>query len=135
MKKLFLLLALAPSAFLSAQKKSDPSAYAKTITPDDIRAHLTVVASKEMEGRETATPGQKRAAAYIESQFKEIGLLPGNNGEYQLKYPLYQDSLTNASIEVNGKSFALDQDFSINVAQSNTSFQRFSEAVFVGNGL
>ena len=46
-----------------------------------------------MEGRETATPGQKRAAAYIESQFKEFGLLPGNGNSYQQVYPVFQDEL------------------------------------------
>jgi hypothetical protein len=117
------------------QKKTDPSTFAKTITPDDLKKHLAIVASKEMEGRETAMPGQKKAAAYIESQFQSLGLKPGNNGSFQLYYGVYQDSLTGASIEVNGKTFELDKDFSLNVGQSNTSSFRFSEIVFAGNGL
>jgi hypothetical protein len=88
-----------------------------------------------MEGRETAMPGQKKAAAYIESQFKSLGLTPGNNGNYQLPYGVYQDSLINTSIEVNGIMFEPDKDFSLNVGQCNTSTYRFSEIVFVGNGV
>lgn len=134
MKKLFIILLLLP-ALLMAQKKGDPSTFAKTITPEDLKKHLFIVASKEMEGRETAMPGQKKAASYIENQFRSLGLTPGNNGDYQLQFGVYQDSLTNASIEINGKIFELDKDFSLNVGQTNTSTYRFSEVVFAGNGL
>ena len=135
MKKIIVVLLLLPSIFAAAQKKTNPSTFANTITPEDLKKHLYIVASKEMEGRETATPGQKRAAAYIEEQFKSIGLAPGNNGEYQMKYGVYQDSLTNTSIEINGKTFDLDKDFTVNVGQSSASTYRFSEVVFVGAGI
>jgi len=135
MKKIFFALLMLPSLFIAAQKKTDPTTFAKTITTDDLKKHLYIVAGKEMEGRETATPGQKKAAAYIESQFQSIGLVPGNNGSYQLKYPVYQDSLMSTSVEVNGKSFELDKDFLINIGQSNPSAFRFAEVVFVGNGI
>src|ERR1035437_5986338 len=48
--------------------------YAETITQAGLKKQLTIVASADMEGRETGTEGQRKAAAYIESQFKEIGL-------------------------------------------------------------
>src|SRR5215510_13905274 len=115
MKKLLSIILLLPAVVAIAQKKTDQSTFAKTISPDDLKKHLFIVASKEMEGRETATPGQKKAAAYIESQFKSLGLTPGNNGSYQMTYPVYQDSLTGASIEVNGKTFELDKDFALSV--------------------
>ena len=118
-----------------AQKKTDPATFAKTITTEDLKKHLYIVASREMEGRETATPGQKKAAAYIENQFQSLGLTPGNKGSYQMLYSVYQDSLVAASIDVNGKMFELDKDFALNVGQTNTSTYRFSEIVFVGNGL
>ncbi|HEX7903344.1 MAG TPA: M28 family peptidase [Chitinophagaceae bacterium] len=136
MRKLVICLLLISPSVLTAQKKDkNAEKMATTITPDDLKKHLYIVASKEMEGRETATPGQKKAAAYIENQFQTLGLKPGNNGSYQLQYPVYQDSLLYAAIEVNGKSFELDKDFSLNVGQSNTSTYRFGEIVFVGNGL
>lgn len=135
MKKLFIIFFLMPTCFLVAQRTGNPATFAKSITPDDLKQHLSIVASKEMEGRETATPGQKRAAAYIESQFKNLGLIPGNNGNYQLPYNVYQDSLSEASVEVNGTAFELDKDFSINVAQCNPSVFRISEIAFVGNGV
>lgn len=139
-KLLLVLLAMPPlsvpaqTSFQKPEKKSNPAVFAKAITADDLKKHLYIVAGKEMEGRETATPGQKNAATYIENEFKSLGLSPGNNGNYQLHYPVYQDSLLNTSIVVNGKTFSLDKDFSVNIAQDNNSTYRFSEVVFVGNG-
>jgi len=116
-----------------AQKATKPDAYAKTITADDLKKHLYIVAGPEMEGRETATPGQKRAAAYIESQFRSLGLQPGNNGSYQLFYDVFQDSLTNATLEVNGQPFQLDKDFNPNLGNYPATL-KFSEITFIGSG-
>src|SRR6476469_8971528 len=132
MKKILLLVLCAGTLHGFAQK---PEKFAKTITAEDLKKHLFVIAGPEMEGRETATPGQKKAAAYIESQFKSLGLAPGNHGDYQLQYPVYQDSLAKATIEVNEKPFELDKDFTITVGQSHTFSARFSEVAFVGNGI
>jgi hypothetical protein len=141
-RKLILLLFITSSSFIKAQtaahqheKKTNPTTFAKMITPADLKKQLYVVAGKEMEGRETATPGQKKAAAYIEGQFKDLGLSPGNNGNYQLQYAVYQDSLLNTSVSVNGKTFELDKDFTVNVAQTINSTYRFGEVVFVGKGI
>src|SRR5688572_33460191 len=107
MKKCLSIGFLLIVSFAHAQKKSDPKTYANTITSDDLKKHLFVIAGKEMEGRETATEGQRKAASYIENYFKSLDLLPGSNGSFQMDYPLYQDSLINAAIEVNGKKFQL----------------------------
>lgn len=142
MRKLTLIILLLPALISLGQTgskkrvgKNDPTTFAKTITANDLKNHLYIVAGKEMEGRETATEGQRKAAAYIESQFRSLGLIPGNKGSYQLQYPVYQDSLLNASIEINGQAFELDKDFSASVSQNNTATYRFSEVVFAGNGI
>lgn len=135
MKKFLLIFLTCITVVAGAQKKDPATKYANLITADDMKQRLYFVASKEMEGRETATPGQKRAAAYIEDQFRSFGLLPGNHGQYQLHFDVFEDSLVNAGIEVNGKAYELDKDFSINVGQSNNATYKFSEVVFVGNGI
>jgi Zn-dependent M28 family amino/carboxypeptidase len=46
--------------------------------------HVKVLADDNMEGRETGSPGMKRAADYVVSQLKQDGLKPaGTNGFYQ----------------------------------------------------
>jgi hypothetical protein len=128
-------MALAASTAASAQKIADPKPFATTITPDDLKKHLYIVAGKEMQGRETATEGQRKAAAYIENQFKTLGLQPGNNGNFQLGFPVFQDSLIDATIEVNGKHFDGNKDFFINLNTANSSTILSSEVVFAGYGM
>ena len=130
MKNLFSCL-LAFSTLLSfAQKKLQPAEFAKTITAADLKKHLNIVAGSEMEGRETATEGQRKAAAYIENHFKQGGLLPGNAGSYQYNFNVYQDSLVDAKLEVNNESFQLDKDFNPASNAINATL-RFSEVVFI----
>src|ERR1700730_18192648 len=105
MRRILLLVLLLPPVFADAQKKANPKTFAKSISAEEMKKHLYIVASAEMEGRETATEGQRKSAAYIENQFRLLGLLPGNKGSYQMYYPVYRDSLLNASVEVNGNSF------------------------------
>ena len=129
MKNLFTCL-LAFSTLLSfAQKKLQPGEFAKTITAADLKKHLYIVAGSEMEGRETATEGQRKAAAYIENHFKQSGLLPGNAGSYQYNFNVDQDSLVDAKLEVNNESFQLDKDFNPATNTINSTL-RFSEVVF-----
>ena len=103
MKKLIWILSLFISTLSFAQKTEDLTKYSSVITANALEAKLSVIASAEMEGRETASPGQKKAAAYIESEFKRMGLKPGNGDSYQQTYPVYQDVLTEKNITVNGK--------------------------------
>ena len=135
MRKLFLLLSVCSIAVAQAQKIPDPKPFANTITRDDLKRRLYIVASKDFEGRETATEGQRKAAAYIETQFRSFGLLPGNKDSYQLFYPVFQDSMTEVSLLVNGQSFTVDQDFFVNPAANYTATLLGSDVVFAGYGI
>lgn len=133
MKKLLTLLLAGTTICAYAQKIPKPDAYAKTITTEDLKKHLYIIASPEMEGRETGTEGQRKAAAYIENYFKTVGLQPVIGDSYQMYYNLYQDSLVTASLEVNGKVFEFDKDFGI----GNTTIQatmKLGEVVVLGTG-
>ena len=44
------------------------------ITPADMRQHVTYLASDELDGRLTGTPGEKLATQYVADVFKGIGL-------------------------------------------------------------
>ena len=53
------------------------------ITEKDLKAHVATLASEEMDGRLTGTPGEARATDYMASVFKHLGLEPaGDNGSY-----------------------------------------------------
>lgn len=135
MRKSILFIGLFAASTAMAQKTGNPVPYGKTITREDLSKHLYIVAGKEMEGRETATEGQRKAAAYIEQEFKRIGLQPGNNGSYQMYFNVYQDSLEHALVTINGKEYALDKDFAINLSQNHTETLYAKDIVFAGNGI
>lgn len=133
MKKLAILLLLGSTTQVFAQKVAKPDAYAKTISAADAKKHLYILAAPDMEGRETGTAGQRKAAAYIENHFQQLGLQPGSEAGYQQAYNLYQDSLLSAAVEVNGKAFELDKDFA--PGQGNIpATLRLSEVVVMGTG-
>jgi hypothetical protein len=133
MKKILYLLLLCSTHVAFAQKATKPEQYAKTITADDLKKHLYIIASKEMGGRETGMEGERKAAAYIENEFKRIGLQPGNNGGYQMYYNVYQDSLLESTLEVNGRQYALSNDYVLSVAGNSDATLRFSEVVYIGS--
>ena len=116
-------------------QKDDASKYAETITPTELKKKLTVIASAEMEGRETAMPGQKKAAAYIESYFKKIGLQPGTESGYQLQFPVYQDSVESAVLNINGIALEPNKDYVLQASSFANGNWSAKDIVFASYGL
>lgn len=124
------------STFTCFSQKEDPAAlFAQKIAAASMKEKLTILAGPEMEGRETATPGQKKAAAYIEQQFKKLGLKPGNGESYQQVYPVYKDEISGKKIQVNGLNFEWDKDFSIALRGQAFGEWKYTNIVFAGYGL
>lgn len=80
MKQLLSLLVITTAFSCSSSKvvvsadNSDPTKYMNSITADELKTHLYIVASDEMEGRETGSAGQKKAGEYLINQYKKEGL-------------------------------------------------------------
>ncbi|MES2812780.1 MAG: M28 family metallopeptidase [Bacteroidota bacterium] len=77
------------NAISSAKKNktvvTSASAYLNLINQEDLKKHLYVIASDEMQGRNTGEPGQKEAGKYIIEQYKNAGISypKGANSYYQ----------------------------------------------------
>jgi Zn-dependent M28 family amino/carboxypeptidase len=56
---------------ISQDNNTDATKYMNTITADELKTHLYIVASDDMEGRETGSEGQKRAGNYLIDQYKK----------------------------------------------------------------
>src|SRR6266481_7313098 len=80
MRSKFALLSLFCFVFWAAAQGPSPASFdGKTWWE-----HVKVLASDDMEGRETGSPGLARAAAYIVQQAQKDGLQPaGSDGFYQ----------------------------------------------------
>jgi hypothetical protein len=129
----WILLLISTSFQLFAQR--DAGKYAGTITTSDLRTHLTVIAGPEMEGRETASPGQKKAAAYIEGQFKALALKPGNRESYLQVFSLMEDTIISTQMKIAGREYAYGKDYMM-AARFNKSRQvSASTIVFAGYGI
>lgn len=67
--------------------KAFVSAY-KEIKAADLKKNLYVIASDEMEGRDTGSPGQKKAGEYMINYYKNLGIsFPKTLGSYYQKVP------------------------------------------------
>ncbi len=85
--------------------------YASTITAQDMRSKLSVLASDDFQGRETGTEGQKKAAEFLAKFYTDLGLTGPVNGSYYQKFNLYQTDWTDVYIKTkkgtqkNGETF------------------------------
>ena len=70
---------------------------AATITANDLRRHLAVVAADSMLGRDTPSPGLLRTARYAEETFRSLGLEPGLAEGFLQFYPVRTIRLGDAS--------------------------------------
>lgn len=59
------------------------------IDKDRLLANIRILASDEFEGRAPASKGEELTTAFLEAQFKQLGLKPGNpDGTYFQKVPM-----------------------------------------------
>lgn len=90
MKKIISYLLLAVLLVNCSSNKTsntnvDVQKYVNSITANELKTHLTIVASDEMEGRDTGSQGQKKAGKYLISQYEKNGVSfpKGAKGYYQ----------------------------------------------------
>src|ERR1700677_301763 len=80
-----------------------------TISADSLLGEIKTLSSDEFEGRKPGSPGEQKTIAYMQGQFHEMGLKPGNpDGTYLQRVPLAGiTSKSQPDIEVNGKKLSL----------------------------
>jgi len=54
------------------------------------RAHIARLSSDEFEGRKPGTEAEKRTLDYLEAQFRELGLKPGNGKSFLQEVPMVE---------------------------------------------
>ncbi|HEX8650963.1 MAG TPA: M20/M25/M40 family metallo-hydrolase [Pyrinomonadaceae bacterium] len=104
---------------------------------ETIREVTSRLASDEMQGRGTATPGGEKAARYLAERFAKLGLKPlGDAGTYlqAIKFRSSQ-MLPESSIKTGDVSLKLGQDFIVAPPYLTESADASGEMVFVGYGV
>jgi Zn-dependent M28 family amino/carboxypeptidase len=116
------------------------TAAAESISAASMLQHIQNLAADSMEGRGPGTVGETRAVAYIERQFKALGLQPGNpDGSYTQKVEMigYTPHPT-ASFTAAGRTIPLrfKDDYVANARHNRPETKvENSDIVFVGYGV
>lgn len=123
--------------FAQAKAQDAVVEYANTVTKDDLKKHLSIIASDAYEGRETGKKGQKMAAEYLKKQLKAMGFsapVPNGRGEGHFQdVPLTESSWNKVSITANKKKLVHFEDFMIYGTMSAKNEQM--DVVFAGYGI
>lgn len=102
---------------------------------------VSTLASDSFEGRAPSTPGGNKTEAFIEAEFRRIGLLPGNGDSFRQTVPLLEIEGTKFSdmvVKSENDTIALQylDDMVVGSARLVDSVSlRESELVFAGYGI
>ncbi len=106
--------------------------YAETITEAELKEHLFTYASDEFEGRETGTPGQRKAVEYIKEYYQRIGIPAAKkDGDYFQNVPLEMSRLPSGTIETGGMEYTIGEDFLSFSGAEGT----YDEIIYAGYGI
>lgn len=140
MKNTLLFLLILTSGYLVAQADRTVDVqvkYANTITAEGLNRHLSILASDEMEGRETGKEGQYKAARYIEQVIKDFGLEGvGPDKSYSQAISYISERWSNVEMEMNDEKLRHLWDFYA-FPSKNTSKVKidYNELTFLGYGI
>ncbi|SHI32650.1 Zn-dependent amino-or carboxypeptidase, M28 family [Hymenobacter daecheongensis DSM 21074] len=112
--------------------------YGATITQDDLRRHLTILASDAYEGRETGEKGQKMAADYLAKEFAALDLTgPVKNSDNPFVQHFSMERSTwaeGATLKVAGQTYKWLADF-YGMGSSPFQTEATVKPVFLGYGI
>lgn len=84
------------------------STAALAINDTSFARHIKMLASDSFEGRKPFTKGEELTIDYLSTQFKQLGLQPGNGSSYVQEVPMVEiRSVPESNLVIKGKSGAL----------------------------
>jgi hypothetical protein len=91
----------------------------KLIQQADVERIIKTLSADDMQGRATFTPGIEKAAQFIESEYKKMGLLPmaGNSG-YRQNFTMTRIAAVKTLVNINGQLIPPDSIFTNTSATS-----------------
>lgn len=122
-------------------KENIVSEAAGSINAEDIKEHISVLASDDFGGRAPATRGEEKTISYLAGQFGNLGLEPGNRGSWFQEVSMIRITAErNMEMNVSGgrKSlkFRSPYDFIGGTAHTTDRIDiKGSEVVFIGYGI
>lgn len=112
-----------------------------SITEDDLKKNISVLASDEFLGRGPASLGEERTIKFLQDQFRQMGLKPGNGSSFFQEVPLVKIT-TEPGVKALFKGKGIDlnlnfaKDFVIGTTRvANSTSVKNSDVVFAGYGI
>ncbi len=104
------LLSLLVPVGLAAQGSDGVNRAVSSITAEDVRHRIGVIADDSMMGRDTPSPGLDMTARYIAEEFRRLGLAPGgDDGDYIQRYPVNEILTTLSVTSSDGRGLTAGQ--------------------------
>jgi Peptidase family M28 len=138
MKQIWLYMFLLGTISLKAQlQKTDPVPFAATIQASDLKKYLYVLTSDSLEGRETGTVGNEKAAHYIAEHFKQLGLpQKGDKNSYFQRMVYTDESWDDIGLKVNDEAWRHIFNFYALPGDNNDMpFWETNRILFLGYGI
>jgi hypothetical protein len=110
-----------------------------SIRLENIKADIFFIASDELEGRDTPSPGQRIAARFLRARLERLGFAPGAENGYIYEYPLYlprldeTKSYARSSLRNSVSEFTLGVDYYVQ-SRSLAAFEGNGAVVYCGSG-
>lgn len=128
-KKIILFATVAAISACSVINKSSQSeapniySFSDNITEEGLYNDLAVLAHDSLQGRETGTVGEEKAARYLAKRYREMGLQAvGDNRSYYQHYELVQPAMEEISYRLTNSEDGSVVDESTHNAEQGSNF-------------
>ncbi|MBS2213490.1 M20/M25/M40 family metallo-hydrolase [Carboxylicivirga mesophila] len=117
----------------NAQSPKFKSKYLNSIDSTSLKQHVYVLASDSLQGRDTGSEGEHKAARYIVNHFKSVGLKPFNDSTYLQNIGLWSWRWDSFQFKLKDKQLTHYEDIVyLSTAPIEPSIS--GQCIFIGNG-
>ena len=138
---LLILVVVAATSCSSSKTESVQNDGLSSFALGSLEGHIRVLSSDEFQGRRPFTEGERKTLAYLQKQFTELGLDPGNDSSYLQKVPMVEisprtDSIMRVKSARGNFTFKGFDDYVINTQRTDPSIVwKDEKVVFAGFGI
>jgi len=85
--------------------------YSEMLDTNNLKGHLSIIASDGFEGRETGTRGADLTAAYLESYYISLGFSPYDGKSFTQQVPMINAQINGGTVTVSDNQYNIVSDF------------------------
>ena len=108
--------------------------YSDMLDTNNLKAHLSIIASDGFEGRETGTRGADLTAAYLESYYINLGFQPYDGRSFTQQVPMINAQINGGTVAVGENQYNIVSDFLVYPGIEELTIDS-SAMVFAGYGI